>query len=353
MPPSTPPAELPDESKDLRKTIEGMAHAEGFDLVGLSPISPPPDAERFDRYLAEGRHGEMRYLERFRDRIVDPSGVLPEARSILSVAVNHARAPGGFRGGGRVARYALGRDYHRVLESMLRRLARRLSDAGVATSFRAIADAGPALERSLAVRAGIGFASKSANLLNHRFGPWLFLGELFLDVEAPTELPHPAPGSCGTCSLCIERCPTGAILEPGRIDARLCISYLTIELRGPIPEALRPSIGDWVFGCDVCSEVCPFGTDAPDASSRFGTHSALDQSLEDLLRIDDAEFARRFEGSPMRRAKRIGLARNAAIALGNLRRAEARSLLRHVSRNDPSEVVRDAAEWASRQLEEK
>src|SRR5262245_31298086 len=224
----------------------------------------------------------MAYLERFRDRTAEPSRVLPGARSILSLAVNHARPAGGFRGGGRVARYALGRDYHRVIDGMLRRLIGRLQREGIGSTYRGIVDAGPALERSLAARAGIGFASKSANVLHHRFGPWIFLAELFLDVDAG-EAPAPAPGSCGTCPRCLDLCPTGAIVAPGMVDARLCISYLTIELRGSIPEAMRPSLGEWVFGCDVCSEVCPFGDGAPDAAARFGSHRALDLTLEDLL----------------------------------------------------------------------
>jgi len=333
----------------MRMRIEELARAEGFDLAGVAPLAPPDDAARFDAWLAEGRHGEMAYLERFRDRIVDPRRVLPAARSILSLAVNHARPPGGFRGGGRVARYALGRDYHSVIEAMAKRLVKRLRGEGIGTAFRAIVDAGPALERSLAARAGIGFASKSANVLHHRFGPWLFLAELFLDVEVDGA-PTPAPGSCGTCTRCIDRCPTGAIVESGRVDARLCISYLTIELRGTIPAALRERMGSWVFGCDVCSEVCPFGDGAPDAAARFGTHSCLDLTLEDLLGLDEPTFAHMFAGSPMRRAKREGIARNAAIALGNLGRTSAAATLRRAAAEDVSPVVREAASWALARL---
>src|SRR5262245_12840104 len=291
----------------------------------------------------------MLYLERFRERIVDPTQVDRRARSILSLGVNHARRPGGFRGGGSVARYALGRDYHAVIEGMSKRLARRLEAEGVAAVPRRIVDAGPALERSLAERAGLGFASKSANLLHAKLGPWFFLAELFLDVEVEGDPPK-APGSCGTCTRCIDQCPTRAILEPGRVDPRRCISYLTIELHGAIPEELKPLLGEWVFGCDVCSEVCPFGDGAPDASARFGTHPALDLRLEDLLDLDDAAFAATFAGSPLRRAKRSGLARNAAIVLGNLKRTSAAPRLREVAREDPSPVVRDAAAWALARL---
>jgi epoxyqueuosine reductase len=330
---------------NIRAQVEELARLEGFDLAGWAPIAPPSDADRFEEWLSKGFHGQMSYLERYRERVVDPSRVLPGSKSILSLGVNHARGPGGFRGGGRVARYALGRDYHAVIEAMLRSLERRLRGEGIGSEFRGIVDAGPALERSLAARAGLGFPSKSANLLHHKYGPWFFVAELFLDVEAP-EIPKKAPGSCGTCTKCLDLCPTGAIVEAGRVDARICISYLTIEYKGSIPLEMRPKIGDWVFGCDVCSEVCPFGDGAPDASARFGTHAALDLGLEDLLLLDDESFPRVFRGSPMRRPKREGLARNACIALGNLRRASGAAALRRAAAGDPSPVVREAAEWA-------
>ncbi|MBI3820191.1 MAG: tRNA epoxyqueuosine(34) reductase QueG [Planctomycetes bacterium] len=323
---------------------------EGFDLIGVAPIDTSTDAERFGAWLDAGMHGEMQYLERYRDRIRYPSRVLQGARSILSLGVNFARKPGGFAGGGRVARYALGRDYHHVIENMARRFITKLRGEGIGGSYRTIVDAGPALERSLGAYAGHGFASKSANLLNYKYGPWFFLAEIFIDVELPAP-PVKAPGSCGTCNLCIERCPTGAIVSPGRVDARICISYLTIEYKGKIPAALRPQMQDWVFGCDVCSEVCPFGDGAPDAAARFGTHDAFSLTLEDLLKIDEARFIQLFAGSPLRRAKREGLARNAAIVLGNLKRTDAASLLKTTAAEDPSEVVRDAAEWALQQFE--
>jgi epoxyqueuosine reductase len=329
--------------------IEALARAEGFDLAGMTSLDAPPDAGRFEEWLDGGFHGQMDYLERYRPRIVNPQLVAPGAKSVVCVGVRHARPPGGFRGGGRVARYALGRDYHHVLDRMLRALARRIEGEGIARVVRTVVDAGPVLERSLAARAGLGFPSKSANLLHHRLGPWFFLGELFLDREVESS-PKRAPGSCGTCVLCIERCPTGAISPPGRVDARVCISYLTIEHRGPIPEELRPKIGEWVFGCDVCSEVCPFGDEDVNVSSLFGTHGALAFTLEDLVALDEERFRQAFTGSPMRRAKREGLARNACIVLGNLRRVRAADALAKTAKEDPSPVVRDAAAWALTRL---
>jgi epoxyqueuosine reductase len=258
-----------------------MAREVGFDLAGIAPCAPPPDAARFEEWLARGHHAGLDYLVADRERILDPRRLLPEGRSILVVGLAHSRpavdlAQRGLPGGGRVARYAAGRDYHNRMLKLLRKLARRLKEAGLADRRRPVADAGPVLERSHAARAGLGFLSKAANLLHPRFGPWFFLGELLLDAElAPTSA---APtGSCGTCRACIDACPTGAgaILEPGRVDAGLCISYHTIESRELAPRPVRERMGPWAFGCDVCSEVCPWGKAAPDLSGRWGDSPSL------------------------------------------------------------------------------
>ena len=354
---------------DRRTLLEEMAREAGFDLVGFAPLRPPRDAERFERWLADGRHGAMDWLERQRERIVDPRLIRPEARTLLALGYAHSRPAQRFAGGGRVARYALGRDYHNVLGSKLRALARRLVAEGLCTTPpRAIVDAGPLLERSHAAEAGLGFASKAANLLHPRFGPWFFLCELLVDVpyeELAQRAPVPPAGSCGTCTACIDACPTGAILEPGVVHAPACISYLTIELRGAPPRETRVATGEWLFGCDVCSEVCPWGDKAPDVAARFGDHAAL---REDGEASDGAllRFLRRDErvdlaGSPLGRAKREGLARNAAIVLGNLLAAAdgggagasapddglaaARRELLTALATDASPVVREAAGW--------
>lgn len=329
----------------IRQRIEALAKEEGFDLAAITTIRTPEDAPRFVEWLEKGMHGEMKYLERFRERILDPSLVKAGCRSVISLAVNHSRPPGGFAGGGRVARYALGRDYHHIIQSMTRRLIRRLESEGIGTIFRDVTDAGPVLERSFAAMSGIGFLSKSANLLHYKYGPWLFLSEIFIDINID-DVAARAPGSCGTCTKCIDLCPTGAIVAPGSVDARICISYLTIEYHGIIEDSLKTKIGEWVFGCDVCSEVCPFGDGSPDASNRFGRHGALDLKLEDLLTISESEFMKQFAGSPMRRAKRAGIARNAAIVLGNLKRSEAAKTLQNSATHDPAPEVRDAAAWA-------
>jgi epoxyqueuosine reductase len=325
-----------------------LARAAGFDLAGIAPLRPPRDAERFERWLDQGRHAGLGYLERNRERILDPRRLLPYGRSILVVGLSHARSAVHLEGGGRVARYAAGRDYHNVIGRMLRKLHRRLVEEGLVPAgsrARRGVDAVPLLERSHAAEAGLGFLSKAANLLHPRFGPWFFLAELLLERDLePTG--SPPAGSCGTCRACIDACPTSAILEPGLVDAGRCISYHTIESREPIPRELRASVGPWAFGCDVCSEVCPWGRDAGDSSARFGTHRAVEGGLVRWLEPrDEAEWSRWLEGSPLKRPGRAGLARNAAIVLGQNPSEEGRGALLRALSFDPSSVVREAAAW--------
>lgn len=333
------------------EAILELARSEGFDLAGLAPLEPPRDAPRFEAWLEAGHHGSMAWLERQRERIVDPRRVAPGARTLLVVGLGHARAAGELPGGGRVARYALGRDYHNLIGKRLRRLARRLEEAGLARTVRRVVDAGPLLERSHAEAAGLGFGSRAANLLHPRFGPWFFLGELLLEEELEPTAPGPPTGSCGTCTACLDACPTGALLAPGLLDAPLCLSYQTIEQRGPIPRELREPLGDWLFGCDVCSEVCPWGREAPDASSTFGSHPGLESGALALLAGEGdragraAALAGRLEGSPLRRPGREGLARNAALVLGNRPDDAGREALLRALDQDPAPLVREAAAW--------
>ncbi len=330
---------------DRTRLALDLAREVGFDLAGIAPLAPPRAGERFERWLAEGHHGGMAWLERQRARILDPARILPGARSLLVVGLAHARPPFELGDGTRVARYAAGRDYHNVLGKLLRKLARRLEAEGFAGPWRGIVDAGPLLERSHAAQAGLGFESKAANLLHPAFGPWFFLGELLLGEELePT--PEPPVGSCGTCTACLDACPTGAILEPGVVHAPDCISYLTIEHRGPIEERLRPSLGPWAFGCDVCSEVCPWGSRAPDLGARFGVHPALEQGSAVTWLRRPAAPGRDLLGSPLQRPGRAGLARNAAIVLGNRPDEAGRGVLLEALEFDPEPLVREAAAWA-------
>ncbi|MFT7668727.1 MAG: epoxyqueuosine reductase [Planctomycetota bacterium] len=330
-----------------------IAHSLGFELSGATPLAPPKRAEEFEAWLAEGHHGSMDYLERQKSRILDPGAILEQGRSLLVVGLGHSRAPIELPGGARVARYAAGRDYHNWISKRLGNLRRKLDQEGFSGPFRGIVDAGPLMERSHAAQAGLGAESKAANLLAPDFGPWFFLGELLMGEELEPTAPAQNLPNCGTCTACIDECPTGAIVAPGQVDARRCISYLTIEERGPIAHELRAEIGPWVFGCDVCSEVCPWGTKAPDKSSLFGTHPMLEAEGDEpedspiiawLVESDD--FRERFNGSPLQRPRREGLARNAAIVLGNLPSEAGRAALLQALANDDSPIVRAASGWA-------
>lgn len=328
------------------RIVYEIAHELGFDLCGIAPLAPPPDAERFRDWIRAGRHGSMDWLERDAERIADPRLVLKHERgSIVVLGMAHSRPAIELPGGGRVARYAAGRDYHNVVGHKLRKFTNRLAKAGITGPQRRIVDAGPLLERSHAARGGIGFASKAANLLHPRFGPWFFLSEMVLSVELePTD--SVVNGSCGTCTACIDACPTQAIVAPGQVDARRCISYQTIETAGPTDPNLRAQTGPWAFGCDVCSEVCPWGHKAPDLSARFGRHRATAElGLVEWLEVGDA-FAQQFDPSPVDRPGREGIARNAAIALGNIPSERGRAALLRALSFDPSSVVREAAAWS-------
>lgn len=327
-----------------------LAHEAGFDLAGIAPLAPPPAAAHFERWLAAGRHADMEYLERFRERILDPRKIRAEGRSLLVIGHAHARAPVELAQGGRIARYAASRDYHNVIGKALRKLGQRLAAEGFGEHWRKIVDAGPLLERSHAAVAGLGFESKAANLLSPEFGPWFFLGELILEADLePT--PGPAPGTCGTCTLCIDACPTQAIVAPGTVHAPLCLSYQTIENRGHIPDEVAAQLGEWLFGCDVCSEVCPHGEAAEDVSKRNGTHAAVREAQERggpfaWLEADPEAFSESLSGSPLKRTGARGLARNAAHYLGNHPSERGLELLARVLAEHPEAVVRSAAAWA-------
>lgn len=352
-----PPGPKPTSPESRRDLILEQAREVGFDLVGIAPFGPPPDAARFAEWIEEKHHGTMGYLERGQAATLDPRSQWPEGKSLLVVGLGHSRPAVHLPGGGRVARYAAGRDYHNVISKMLGRLRRALLRDGLASPGSGFVDATPLLERSHAAEGGLGAPSKAANLLDVRLGPWFFLGELILDLDlSPTPAPARVP-SCGTCTACIDACPTDAILEPGKVDANRCISYHTIEHRSLISHELRGQAGEWAFGCDICSEVCPWGSKAPDLSGRFGTRAAFEEgaspagTLVDLLsegatEPDDSGHRERWRGSPLRRPGREGLARNAAIVLGNRPSEAGLDALVGALQADPSPTVRAAAAWA-------
>lgn len=333
-------------------TIRQIAHEVGFDLVRFGPADPGEHGAHFLAWLAAGRHGEMQYLEHNRDRILEPRLWRPGVRSAITLAVDYGGPAAALPGGGRIARYAVGRDYHRWLRERVFTLRERLEAAGLPFgSMNGGADAVPVLERALAVRSGIGFLAKSAMVISPTHGPYLQLAELLTGEELPADAP--APGSCGTCTACLQACPTGAITAPFQVDARACLSYTTIEQRGFIAPALREAQGEWLFGCDVCLEVCPFTSKSRRVDllglarpKELQPHRVVQTwTLVDVLAMDDARWQTEFVGTAMRRATRSGLRRNAAIVLGN-RGDDAALPALLAALGDEDAVVRGHAAWA-------
>lgn len=329
----------------LSSRLKAQAYGVGFDLAGIVRLEPSATFQRYKDWLRQGRHGEMSYMARGENARADPRQHLPRARSALVTALNYD----GTQPSGPIARYARGDDYHDVVLAKLRSLEAWLeSEAKRPLWAHSYVDTGPFLERDMARRAGLGWFGKNTNLLHPQLGSFFLLGTLFTELELhpddPFETEH-----CGTCTRCMDACPTGAFVEPYVLDARRCISYLTIELRGPVPRELREAMGSLVFGCDVCQDVCPWNV----KFARAGAASALRARPEntrpdpaELLLLSDAQFRSRFQKSPVRRAKRRGLARNAAIALGNRRDARDVDALVQALTMDPDPVVRGHAAWA-------
>ncbi|MBL8752652.1 MAG: tRNA epoxyqueuosine(34) reductase QueG [Planctomycetes bacterium] len=333
-------------------TIRSIAHEIGFDVVRFGPADPGEHAAHFLRWLEQERHGTMRYLADNRERIQDPSRWRAGVRSTIALAVDYGGPAAALPDGGRVARYAVGRDYHRWLRDRVFSLRERLEAAGVAYgSMNGGADAVPVLERALAVRAGIGFLAKSAMVISPTHGPYLQLAELLTGMDLPFDAP--AAGSCGTCTACLDACPTGAITAPFQVDARRCLSYTTIELRGFVPTELRQPQGQWLFGCDVCLEVCPFTRKSARLHERDAArprdlqpHRIVQTwTLVDVLAMDEARYQSEFVGTAMRRATRSGLRRNAAVALGN-RGDDAALPPLFIALRDDDPIVRGHAAWA-------
>jgi epoxyqueuosine reductase len=328
----------------------------GFDDCRVTTADPPASAVHFERWLAAGRHGGMAYLPRNAHKRVNPRIVLPHAQSILTLAVSYTPHPpdpapsDAPAQSGVIARYARYRDYHDVLAGLLQSLTDHVNELGGAgTRSLWYVDTGPVLERDLAQRSGLGFIGKHTNLISRRLGNWFFLAEILTTL--PLDPDPPEPNRCGTCSRCIPACPTGAITAPFQLDARLCISYLTIELKGPIPEPLRPAIGNRIYGCDDCLAVCPWNRFAGE-SRLMRSHARTDLQQPDLLELlslDDAGFGNRFRGTPLLRAKRRGVLRNVCVALGNTGDSETLPHLERASR-DPEPLIAEHARWAIQQI---
>jgi epoxyqueuosine reductase len=332
--------------------IRDYARALGFELVGIAPAQPPPHAESFLHWLAQGYAGAMEYLERTAHLRVNPAELLPDARSAVVVGLNYAPAelP---ETDYRIARYALGDDYHQVIRAKLETLLSAIQAVAPDVWGRICVDSAPVLERDLAWLAGLGWYGKNTCLINTQRGSYFFLGVLLLTLEL--EYDTPAEGGCGTCRLCLDACPTGALTEPYVLDARKCISYLTIELRDSIPESYRAPMGEWLFGCDICQEVCPFNR--PRAHQPLRAQPTQEPRLKprplprlhDILTMDESQFAEQFRGSAIKRAKWRGLIRNALIVAGNKGDPTLRPLIeRYCQHHDP--VLRETAQWALARL---
>jgi epoxyqueuosine reductase len=336
--------------------VKRMGQELGFARVGIARAERlDADAARLDAWLAAGHHGDMEYMQRTAKVRVDPTdpGMLPEARSVIVLAAAYGGAgTSATLAPGRIARYARGRDYHNVLHRRLRKLTADLRQSG--HHARAAVDSMPVLERAWAQRAGVGFIGKNCCLIVPGLGSHVFLCAVI--TSAALEPDAPLAERCGECRLCLDHCPTAAFTAARSLDARRCISYLTIEHRGAIAAELRPLMGEWMFGCDACQDICPFnrgaGRHAGAHDSAFSLHSRFeDHDAQAVLAMDDAQFERFAEGSPLRRAKREGMARNAALVLGNARERRALPILRDAASGDPSAIVRDAANWAIDRIE--
>jgi len=329
----------------LERRIKEQARALGFELVGIAPATPADGFQRMREWLDQGYAGEMGYMHRQAEARRHPDSILPEVRSVVMVGMNYKPALDSYSPAP-VARYARGDDYHQVLWRKLNQLLEWTKSEMPHCCGRGVVDTAPLLERDFARRAGLGWFGKNTMLLNKRLGSYFFLGAMLLDLELMADPPHEA-SHCGTCSACLDACPTQAFVEPGVLDSRRCISYLTIELGSPIPDELREPMGDWLFGCDVCQEVCPWNRKAPP-----GMEPALQPrddltaiNLVELLSLSEEQFRQRFRGTALMRTKRRGLLRNAAIVLGNQRDPAALPAL-HQAVSDPDPVIGEAARWA-------
>ena len=337
------------DRRELSERLKAQAYGLGFDLAGITTLGPPATRAHFDAWIAAGRHGEMAYLDGTGAELRRDSRRPHEgATHALVLAMSY----GGREPSGPVARYARGDDYHEVLRERVRALHHWLErEIGRSINARPYVDSGPILERDLAQRAGLGWFGKNTMLINPRIGSCFFIASLFVELDLEPDAPFEAD-RCGTCTRCLDACPTNAFVGPRVLDATKCISYLTIELKGAIDEALRSAMAEHVFGCDVCQDVCPwnvsFASDLrePAFAAREGLGSTdARATARALLAMSVTEFQQEFRGSPMKRAKRRGLARNAAVALGNVGTSDDVPRLKAALAHDEA-LVREHVAWA-------
>ena len=336
----------------LTQQIQAHANELGFELVGVTPAAHSETIARYREWIESGYAGKMHYLEKHLSLKTDVRELLAEAKSVISLAMNYytldpPKALAHDPGRGQISRYAWGDDYHELIRERLLELVtfiKQTAESELRT--RVCVDTAPIIEREYAQKAGIGWIGKNTNLIHWRSGSWYFLAEVLVNIVLESDTPE-LRGSCGTCTRCIEACPTDAIIEPNLLDSRRCISYLTIELKESIPKTLRPEIGNWIFGCDICQEVCPWNSKAvPTTEPGFQPRDGnLTPKLLSLVGITQEEFSRRFKGSPIKRAKRRGFLRNVLVAIGNWGTQRAVPALKDALADDEP-LVRSHAAWA-------
>ncbi|MBT4015935.1 MAG: tRNA epoxyqueuosine(34) reductase QueG, partial [Deltaproteobacteria bacterium] len=335
----------------LTRLLSEKANELGFDLVGAIPVSRSTTIDIYNAWLKKGYAGSMAYLERHAELKEDPRQLLPETMSLFALGFNYKTVDPPKKAQnpdiGCISRYAWGDEYHELIRTKLRVLENYIcQELNAGNLSRSFVDSGPVLEREIAQRAGLGWIGKHSNLINMEKGSWFFLAELLVDVPLETNLPFTRV-DCGTCTICIDACPTEAIIADRTLDARLCISYLTIELKGAIPVELRPKMSNMIFGCDICQEVCPWNQNAS-KSSESGLRPRPENvapELIELMKLDQSAFKKRFHKSPIKRTKRRGLLRNVAVALGNWAHESAIPAL-SLGLLDPEPLVRSHAAWA-------
>jgi epoxyqueuosine reductase len=349
----SPSAPSPQQLEQLKTELAALARARGFEALGVSDVELGADAAYLEGWVEAGRHGEMDYMWKHGTRRMRPAELVPGTARALSARMNYwpvqARDAGevlGDPGAAYISRYALGRDYHKVLRHALQGLADDIVARVGPMGYRVFVDSGPVLEKALARKAGIGWIGKHTNLIARDAGSYFFLGEILTDL--PLTVDAPASAHCGSCSACIPACPTGAITAPYQLDARRCVSYLTIELHGAIPVELRRLLGNRIYGCDDCQLVCPWNKFAraaahPDFKMRHGLDVAR---LDQLFAWSEAEFLQRTEGSAIRRIGYERWLRNIAVALGNAPSTPAILAALEARRDDPSALVREHVAWA-------
>lgn len=346
---------MADDKLRMTKRLEKRAAEEGFSAFGIAPVKLSPNTERrLQSWLGDGMHGDMLWMEGRADQRSDPGKLWPEVRSIIMLGMSYApqsdpMALASKPDLGRISVYAQGRDYHDVVKKALKRLARWLVEQ-VDCEVKVFVDTAPVMEKPLAEAAGLGWQGKHTNIVSQEHGSWLFLGAIYTTLEL--EPSNSGVDRCGSCTACQDICPTDAFPEPYKLDARACISYLTIEHKGPIPHQYRKAMGNHIYGCDDCLAVCPWNKFAQVASANKAFLSRAElaaPNLADLLTLDDAGFREVFSGSPIKRTGRDRMMRNCLIAAGNSNDPKLIDPVKALL-NDENEIVREAAEWALAQL---